>query len=193
MKKLKLGIASLIVLLALTGCNEAKPGNDNQQQSNPEAEKNVNGMEIDPQYLTGFTVERIKNSKITMPPFTLSFNGTVEKTINSNTVSNLQMYDFITYKATDFSPFKTAVQKRYTGIRLLDVLNYVGTGEFSEIILLDEENGEITLPASKINENVFLAFYEDGVRVGEGKVDFVIPEFVNIFWGKGLKSITIKK
>jgi len=102
-------------------------------------------------------------------------------------------YDFVTYKTDNYLVNEKANEVRYSGIKVIDVLEYLEVESYSELQLIDNEAGEILLPASKIDANSYLVFYKNGTQIGEGKVDFVIPGMVDIFWGKGLKSITIIK
>lgn len=189
MKKTRNILLSLIAVMCLTACENVT----NNGNTNGNSEQNVNGQEIDAAYLTDFVVERVKISNYEMPAFTLKIEGLVDKTINSNSLRNLKVYDFVTYKTDDFYTNENAKEVRYSGIKVIDVLQYLGVSEYSELKLIDEEDGEITLPASKIDVDSYLVFYENGEQLGEGKVNFVIPAFVDIFWAKGLKSITIIK
>lgn len=176
-----------LVLFLASACTPAEDKKEN--------EKNVNGTQIASEYLTDFDVLRYKVSEYEMPAFTLKVSGTIDKTVNSNSLSSLKMYDFVTFKA-DYSTYgltKNGAEERYSGIRMVDVLNYLGVDSYSELTLLDFEGGEITLPSNKIDEDCYLVFYHNGEKIGDGKFDFVIPGFVDIFWGKGISNITITK
>jgi len=190
MKKARNILLSLIAVICLTACDNNVNNNEN---NNPNNETNVNGEEIAEYFLTDFEVERVKESKYEIPAFTLKIEGEVDKTINSNTLRNLKVYDFVTYKTDNYLVNEKANEVRYSGIKVIDVLEYLEVESYSELQLIDNEAGEILLPASKIDANSYLVFYKNGTQIGEGKVDFVIPGMVDIFWGKGLKSITIIK
>lgn len=190
MKKTRNILLSLIAVISLTACGNSNNNNENVNQGN---EQNVNGEQIAEYYLTDFEVERVKESKYDMPAFTLKIDGEVNKTINSNSLRNLKVYDFVTYKTDDYLTNERAYEVRYSGIKVIDVLEYLEVDSYSELKLIDNEGGEILLPASKIDKDSYLAFYQNGIQIGEGRVDFVIPGMVDIFWGQGLKSITIIK
>jgi hypothetical protein len=180
--KIKSLLLVCLIVFLTSACTSKEQENEN--------EKNTNGTEISSEYLTSLEILRYQVSDYTMPAFTLKVNGIVEKTINSNSLSSLKMYDFITYKV---GPYIINSEERYSGIRLVDVLDYLGIDEYSEITFTDFENGDITLPASKIDENSYLAFYQDSELLGTDKVNVVIPAFIDMFWAEGITSITITK
>lgn len=188
-RKLVYGILSLLLVINLAGCDD----NNKPKEEDKNNDKNVNGTEIYEGYLTNIGIERIKTSEYTMPAFTLKITGMVDKTINSNSLRSVKLYDIVTYKTDAYKVNKDAKEVRYTGVRLIDVLAYLGVDKYSELELTDFEDGPITLPSSKMDESVFLVFYENGKLLGDGKINVVVPGFVDMFWGQGIKSMKIVK
>lgn len=181
MKIKNLLLVCLIIFLS-TGCSAKEEEKENQA--------NTDGTKIASEYLTNEEVIRYQISEYEMPAFTLKISGIVDKTINSNSLNSLKMYDFIVYKTGTYS---INTEERYSGIRLGDVLDYLSVKEYNEITFTDSENGDITLPASKIDQNSYLAFYQNGELLGKDKINVVIPSFIDIFWAEGITSITITK
>ena len=187
MNKRKYLIAFLL-LLSLCGCKKEELVED------PSGKTNVNGNIIQEKYLTNIKVIKEKQSSLMMPPFILKVTGLKNKTINSNSLSGLKLYDIISYRTENYyESYSDYVEVRNTGIRLVEVIEYLGIDEYSEIIFVDENDGEIKLPAAKIDKEVYLVFYEGGEIMGEGKVNLVIPAYVNIFWAEGIKEIKITR
>lgn len=176
-------------LLLVCGCEQNKEVVINENDNT-----NVNGNIIQEKYLTNFSIVNLKKSSLALPPFTLKTTGIKNKTINSNSLSSLKVYDIISYKTKDFYTSKDEyIEVRNSGIKLIDVLSYLSIDEYSEITFIDKYDGEIKLPASKIDENAYLVFYENGEVLSEGQINLVIPAYVDIFWAEGIKEMKVTK
>lgn len=190
MKNIKYLLAFLL-MFSICGCKKEESETPLQ---NPDQFTNVNGNAIQQKYLTNIKTIKEKSSSLSIPPFVLKITGLKDKTINSNSLSNLKMYDVISYRTKNYyESTEDYIEVRTSGIRLVDVIDYLGIDEYSEITFIDQEDGEIKLPAAKIDKEVYLTFYESGVLIGDNKINLVIPAYVNIFWAEGIKEISITR